>query len=474
MNAFVDSYFSVIQDNFGKAYEIAAQNNFDRQKYLPVLGKVYNHELIQTTTETVFQELQSLDWSSQEELVKNANGLKINYLGGEYIYKKKPSEISNFLKRTALYADTIVIEEQLFGHLLHTHDLKLSLDYFGYILEFAINYLNIEDFFHSNSDLPICVFAPSLNFNPERRNIEGKNWRYMKEATTAYASELFGINFGSFSELESFLLSKGSDREFLQSVAKGKKLVTQDGAKIDEFLIQQYRQAYWRKNYRIPNEKIYETLLMLNCDRVFDLEYSGKLGTIPITEYRATWDSIVWLMQFDNNNIVRKVKRKVLSKDALIIKALNENQRTLGNIPLEGLKKLRENGEMADLRDLIGRNIKEVENASDEEFAVVGRNVSYNIEIALRKHSSDVQSLNEKYKRFFGYTLAGTTTYVVSSCIGFVASAYQPLALATGILGGIPLGIQTVKQYLDLRDKHKELQTKPVSILFESKNNREA
>jgi hypothetical protein len=173
-------------------------------------------------------------------------------------------------------------------------------------------------------------------------------------------------------------------------------------------------------------------------------------------------------MQFDNNSIL-KMKKNVTSKDALIMRALNEEQKFIGNVPLKGLKMLRDNGEMADLRELIGRNIREIENASDDEFIEVGKLVSYNIETALRKHSFEVQGLNERYNRLIGFTSAGVVTSVVSGSIGFVASAYQPLALAAGILGGIPLGIQTVKQYLELRDKNKELQTKPVAVLFEKK-----
>lgn len=434
---------------------------------MPILNKIYTPELIKTTSEIVYDQLKSLDWSSQEKSVKNANGLKVHYLGGEYVYKKSPMIISNFLSRTALYADTIVLEEQVFGQLLHAQNMQSKWrEYFYYVLNDAINYLELEQFFYSDCDVPICLLAPTMNLNPERHNLEGKNWTYMRELTTLYAKNLFDIDFKSFGEVETFLCTKNSDKEFLESIPNGKKLFTQDGTEIDEQLIQELRKCY-PKN--IPKSYFYEVLLLgQNSDRIFDLEYNGKLGTTPITNYRVTWQSILWLMQHDNENI-SKLKTQVISKDSLIIKALNENQKTIGNIPLKGLKTLRDNGEMADLRELIGRNIREIENASDDEFIEVGKRVSYNIETALRKHSFEVQSLNEKYNRLIGFTSAGVATSVVSGSIGFAASAYQPLALATGILGGITLGIQTVKQYLELRDKKKELRAKPVALLFEEK-----
>jgi hypothetical protein len=283
LNSFIDRYFSIIKDNFGIAYDIAAKNNFDQQKYMPILEKLYTPELIKITSEIIFEELKSLDWSSQEKSVKNANGLKVHYLGGEYVYKKSPSAISNFLKRTALYADTIVFEEQVFGHLLHAQNFGIEWkNYFGYILNDAINYLEQEQFFYSDSDAPICLLAPTMNLNPERSDVRGKNWTYMREVTAVYAKDLFDIDFKSFTELENFLSTKKSDKEFLESIINGKKLFTQDGIEVDKPLIQELRGLYPKDT---PRAWFYEVLLLgQNSDRIFDLEYNGKLGTVPITD----------------------------------------------------------------------------------------------------------------------------------------------------------------------------------------------
>ena len=153
----------------------------------------------------------------------------------------------------------------------------------------------------------------------------------------------------------------------------------------------------------------------------------------------------------------------------MIINALQQKDlRWLGEVPINKIKMLRERGELADLRDLLSRNIENVENVSDEEFIEVGNQVKYNIEQAMKKHSTDIQDLNEKYR--LKYQLGSVST-IVSGTMGFVAAAYPPLALAAGVVSAIAGSgsIITAKDFLEKREKMKELQRKPVAMLFDAK-----
>ena len=84
------------------------------------------------------------------------------------------------------------------------------------------------------------------------------------------------------------------------------------------------------------------------------------------------------------------------------------------------------------------------------------------------KHSADVQDLNEKYR--LKYQLGSVST-IVSGTMGFVAAAYPPLALAAGVVSAIAGSgsIITAKDFLEKREKMKELQRKPVAMLFDAK-----
>ncbi len=86
----------------------------------------------------------------------------------------------------------------------------------------------------------------------------------------------------------------------------------------------------------------------------------------------------------------------------------------------------------------------------------------------MRKHSAKIQDLNEKYRR--KYQL-GTVSTVVSGTMGFVAAAYPPIALAAGIISSIAGSgsVITATDLLEKREKIKELQRKPVAMLFDAK-----
>jgi hypothetical protein len=161
---------------------------------------------------------------------------------------------------------------------------------------------------------------------------------------------------------------------------------------------------------------------------------------------------------------------RIFSKETEVIAALQqEHLKWLGNIPLDKLRELRERGEIADLRELLERNIRLVENCGDDEFLDLGLQVRNNIEKALEKHSLEVFEIQKKFKRMVKFGGAEGASLIVSGTLGIVGSAYPPLALTAGLAAGVPLAIHTYADYVDYRDKSDELKKKPVALLFDAK-----
>lgn len=454
----------------GTAYQIALENNFRPEKYKPIISRIYSGQVAKTTLDTLYEDLQSLDWNAQESEVKSKHGLKMGYVGGEYLYSQHPFDTSEFLKKAAMYADTVIIEEQVLGTLAYSHNSGRPMPRldFDYVVNYAIEYLALEPLFYADSSAPICILSPSRLLKKE--DVNSPIWQLGRKLLVEYSNELFNKNFKSYENLEDFLESMKSDEEFLNSFDKGKALYTQDGITIDLKYIKGFKKSY-EQVYPEPSSTYYETFLFgQHPFRVFDLEYNGRLRTTPITDYRKVWDSLVWLIQHDNEAIAKTVNVKNISKDSLVINALNVEQKLLGKISLDELKELRERGELQDLRDIIGKNVIEMENASDEEFKDVADIVSDNIRRALKKHVVELEQLDKKLKRIKRFSGVSAGSYIITATIGFATSTYLPLALAAGIINGVAFTAQTVKQYLDYRDNFKELQKKPVALLFDAAN----
>jgi hypothetical protein len=137
----------------------------------------------------------------------------------------------------------------------------------------------------------------------------------------------------------------------------------------------------------------------------------------------------------------------------------------LGNASIESIRLLREQGEMQNLRYVFKTELDEMANASDDEFEEVAQQVKYNLETALRQHESELNNLDKTYNKKYGLDVAG----IVIGTISGVSSMHNPLIPSIlSTIGGVSL-IDLFRNYLDFRETRKELQQKPVGILFEAK-----
>jgi hypothetical protein len=181
-------------------------------------------------------------------------------------------------------------------------------------------------------------------------------------------------------------------------------------------------------------------------------------------------------MQNDNDRLYERSGAKAFSKEAVAIHALQQEKLSwLGNVPIDKLIQLRERGEVADLRHLIGEEIGNIEQASDAEFLEVANQVNYNIDRAMKKHSAEISDFRAPFRDRYGLDIS---YYIVSGTFAIASYAFQPVASATGIITAVTtvLGptFKTLGDYLDERSRLKVLQKKPVAMLFDAKNSWES
>jgi hypothetical protein len=117
----------------------------------------------------------------------------------------------------------------------------------------------------------------------------------------------------------------------------------------------------------------------------------------------------------------------------------------------------------------LGKDIQEIENASDDDFVEVGRQVKYNIEQALKKHDSEIKDIDEKYGHRFRF---GKASLVETGALAFVSAVYPPIALATGVASAATGGrsiLKTMSDYVEKRVELEALRKRPVALLFDSR-----
>jgi hypothetical protein len=117
-----ERYFRILRDYFGKDYENFKKEKFREEAHLKLRKKYADKIIQQSLIQTLSEDLEKLNWQELEATIKRERGIKAQYIGSEYGYKEPSAwSTSNFIRKTALYADTIVLEEQVLNQLLHVN-----------------------------------------------------------------------------------------------------------------------------------------------------------------------------------------------------------------------------------------------------------------------------------------------------------------------------------------------------------------
>lgn len=424
--------------------------------------------------ESLHQELVNLNWTAQENTVARLGGLKTAYMGHAYVYKRSPTMTLDFLKKTGLYSDTIIIRDPIFSELFTWKKRRAGeVQSFHLVAQWALHLLAIEELFSSELDPPICILAPNHVLSLERENGVEATDRFIHEnIVPLFASYLFGDNFASDEKLMNFLSQVKSFNEFTSLVQKPEMLVNPEGeltCEKDFQSMREYYRAKYNRDFTLPDSFwlfIRGRLTMM----VYDQITNGKITSNFITDFKGVWNAYLWLIKNDNELIFEHLARKPISKDMLIINALQQEElKWIGNVPLNKIRELRERGELQEIRDILGQNVKAIQNVSDEEFVEVGRQIKHNLKEIFKKHDSEVKDLNEKYRRKYKIDVG---TILVSGSIGIVSALFPPLTMAAGVTSVIVGGgsvIQAIKDYISKREQLEALQKKPVAMLFDAK-----
>lgn len=469
MSKTAEQYFSILNEYFREAYEIASKNKFVKDNYWNKTIEAYDPASAIAIMDSLYEDLKKIDWGSQEQRIRNTGGLKASYTGSVYSYLQNVSQTAQFLKKASLYADTIIINDSILSELWAWQKKgrtgwEIS---FPVVLNSAIDYLCLKDLFVTDVEPPVCSLAPALVWSLEKENRLNIADNMVYQTETSVASQVFGEEFSSIKELRTFL-SKITSTELFFSLAKNITMLGDpNGADLTPAAFQKFRDYFEKKYMRFfDNEEIYESLLRSNFSMVvYDLVGNGKFKSVISTDFKGVWKSLVWLLQNPYLGLSEVAKEKVASRDSFLLHALQEdNIRWLGNIPLSKIREFRERGELQELRDMLGENIETIERVSDEEFFEVGEQVKYNIEQAIRRHSSEVQDLNEMYRKKYK---TGTSSLIVSGALAITASVLPPIAWVASILGGTSV-YNIIQDFIEKKERIKELQRKPIASLFDA------
>jgi hypothetical protein len=447
-------YFDMLDDMFGKLFSEMKRHDLNPQQ---IADAVSSNEAMVTAFNAdlpAFADGIRAFWETfgpvVEAHLRDLGSLK-SVFGGDIF----PSYTSNIACSVGLYMDTIVLPDPLLS--LTTIARSMSgKNRFLYVTKHALNALGYRELALADLKPPIVVIAP---------NHWGLEDSYNAAMTVAgeadtllHASRMFGRSFSTVAELLTFLNQFADAGKLISHLADPSRLLF-DSEWVGT-LSQQF-ERYTRE--MMPTAGVADIVFAGVLGRMIMandiLLRSSRFGGSPLIDAPTSWQFLQWKYEYDSSGVSAE------KRDVLISKELGSSM--LGGIPPETLIELRQNGASAELRELIGKGIGEINSASDATISTVGDAVIANVDKAFSEHDRQLRELSSSRKKFYGVDVG---RYLVNSGFAIASAVTQSPALAAvgaiSQMAGTPSPAEMWKRYQELRVSEEHLRRSPVGTMF--------
>ncbi|HVP92175.1 MAG TPA: hypothetical protein VMS94_00380 [Acidobacteriota bacterium] len=470
MNTYIsnihEKYFELLHDYFGSIYRTSPSKDPHKAGVhfanLGLSGKIL-HDVF-PDLRVALMKLWAANAKNLYATIKDLPGLKTCYSGDI-----SPSECFDLISRTGLYIDTTLIPDPLMKLLNIPTEMIRERHLVYYVVKHTFNILNSQQFFQSDTEVPISVIYPLEFYFDERRRR-----RCVEEAysdTRDYFEELFGKTIKNDAELDDIL---NQDLKTLASKIKRPQILVpylQDVDNISKGLEEGAKEISTVGVLPVEGKsagsclKIYVNgkLLGLSDCLVDCVSFDAK----PLFDAPRSWSMLRWKLQKDT---LRTVGRIGIDPSTAVINALQlDNFEWLGNVPLDKLVLMRKNNEMQELRELLKNEVSEIHECNRGELEIVAKRVQSNLTRAFENHEKEIRDIENEYKK--SYRVAGSL--ITTGTIASIAGLFWPPAALALILGGGGL-IDLKKIYTDHKEKILEMTNRPVGIMFAAKQRAES
>lgn len=465
-----EKYFKILEDYFGLYYEKMREKKQTSIKATNEALKAYSEKIAESVCDTFLEEINNLDWNGVKEAIRQQRGTKALI--------EAPTETMKSVKtakRISLYADSIVFSKSYTRYKKvykswtpHARLFKLMFD--------SLSLLELKELFLADVTPPIIVLTEPVAFSTPKMFDAYKE--LVPSDSLSIFSDIFGRKFNAMNEVRKFVLGhKTLDR-------------LSTGLEMSKFFIGSPRSSSHRYDFKRGVEEYMKTYLKAKAGKYGGLndpdllvdavvaEVEGNIGVTnaqlldcgfleanPVTGGIIDWRYLVWKLSHDSRFLSGRFELGGVSRDSLVMNALSlDNFRWLGNVPINGIVRMREEGELQNLRDILSRGVKEIETVNDEDFVQVTNEVSYNFSQVFKRHRTQVKRLDEKFKRKYHFDVA---SLLVTGAISVSSALFPPLAMVAGIIGGGSI-TKIIHDILEERSKRTELKRKPTGLLFEA------
>jgi hypothetical protein len=454
-------YFDILDDNFGMPFSEMKRHGLTPQQVAE--GIASNEAMVKAFSADLPNLTAGLRnfWESFGPVVEAHLGdlgcLK-SVFGGDVF----PSYTSNIACSVGLYMDTVVLPDPLLRLLTLANTMRRK-DLLLYVIKHALNALGYRDLALADVQPPIVVIAP------DHWGLDETYGMAMKIAGEAdalvHASRMFGRGFATVPDLIDFLKQFTDANQIVARIVDPTRLLF--NSEWSGTLPEQI-ERYAKETLPVmqlsagAGEAVYYSISgrMIMTNEV--LLRGSRYGGSPLIDAPTSWQYLQWKYEYDSHD---RGDASTEKRDVLISKALGS--RMLAGIPPGTLIELRRNGASAELREVVGKGIEQINSASDAALSTVAEAVIANVDNAFSEHDQQLRALSSSHNKFYGFDVG---RYVINS--GFLIASALVHSTALGVLAaisqmaGTPSPIELQRRYRELRTRAEYLRRSPVGTMF--------
>ena len=459
------SYFTYIERNFGDLYAAMKARGAnpsqvgDHVASEPEAVKGFAKGM-PDFLELVY-DLWKQTWDTAHYHVQDLDGLKAVF-GGETF----PSARKNIVSCTGVYADTIVLPDPfLRGQFFNQQDDATAVRWF---VKSALSLLHYREAALADLKQPLVVIAPDATYLED-----GEKEALVQQSETSilkHLTALFGAQFGSLEEAETFLAPLDQAHEVTAKLVDRSRLLFNEG---DNSALEEQLEAYMR-DYFSPFMEGGAGLAVLSSatgrmrQATDMLRRSSWLGGTPLIDAPTSWRYFTWKLAYEAQRDPSNPMLDLHMTQALQ-NAARQEMAWLGNVPLEALIEMRKQDVLPELRTILSEGVQELMDLRPDNFYRTSDQVVKNIQDAFDEHRKSLAALTGKKWRFAGVELGAC---VVKGAVQIASACGVPVVSLVGSAMDqafdVPKARDIPKRWRAIRDEHNQLHSSAVGLLFDA------
>jgi hypothetical protein len=303
--------------------------------------------------------------------------------------------------------DTVILPDPLL-RILSLAKVMAPRESLRLVTKHALSALDYRDLALAETNPPIVVVAADpMFFEPSYMTA----LQVTSDADVVkHASRMFGRQFSTAEELQSFLSKVPTPDELAAKVVNPKRfLFDSDWSESPRDQYAQYVKLTGSQMPGAVRASVAETTYSAFLGRMMqtnDLLFrSARYRGTPLIDAPTSWQYLLWKYEYDaEHDAERADETQKDTRELVISKAIASEGSTefgmLSGVPPQALIELRRNGAMASLRETIRAGINEIDLATPDALSRVADEVIGNIDRTFEEHDHELKSISSSNHKF--------------------------------------------------------------------------